>query len=232
MKLTKDDLKEAIALIFERQADGKSDVEIMDEMGIGAEDYAALRATMLDKKADEIRLRPVEHVYVEYLIAQTQNIRDLTSMIGDFKVSRQYNAMVGAVRARSDILDKLIKTGQDLGLVKREAIKHQLAGGIIIADLTNVQLKEMITKELSDLEKMMRKYGDSSVIDMDPGALHYGESLESKSTAPKIAEPTSPKTVTARALPAALPKRPGEERSKFAASATHKVSGGRRVVKD
>lgn len=231
MRLTKEELKEACATIFEMMADGKSDKEIMDDIGIPAEDYKALKTAMLDTKSDDIRTRPIEHVYVEYTAAQIANIRDLTGMIGDFKATKQYNAMVGAVRARSDILDKIVKTGQDMGLIKREAVTHKVVGGIVIAELNNLQLRELITKELADLQKMMRKYGEGSIIDVETGPLHYGDALPPRAALPE-SEGTSmaagivkKKTVPREAVGPI-------ERDKHHGGRTAKVSAGRRVVKD
>lgn len=156
---------------------GKLDAEIMDEMGVDAPTYSALKAAMFDAKADEIRSKPTEHVYVQYTIDQAQNIKDLTMMLEDFKSTKQYNAMVGAVRARAEIYNKLIEMGQSFGLIRKEPDKKEIIAGMFIADMTNRQLKTAITGELTDLNVLMRRYGDRSILDMKPGSLHRGPRL-------------------------------------------------------
>lgn len=232
MKYTKSELKEAVATVYTKLLEAKDDKTIMDEMGISAEDYDNLKRAMFDIKADELRQKPVEHVYVEYMINQIQNVKDLTTMVTDFKSSKQYNAMVGAVRARADIYDKLIDRGQSLGVIKREPTVTKVIGGIIIGELTNVQLKEMITKELGELNKLMKRYGDHGIIDMDPGSLHYGPTLPAPGEGG--AEATSP-VETVKKVKATSADSVGftkdDPRPKHFGARTAKVSGGRKVVK-
>ena len=213
MKLTKEQLTEVIQTIYARAAEGKLDQEIMDELNISAQDYAKLKASMFDQKADEIRGRPTEHTYIQYMLDQAQNVTALTDMIQEFKNTKQYNAMVGAIRARSEIYDKLIDKGQQFGLIHREPDKKQVMGGLIVADLSNKQLKTMITGELSVLDKLMRQYGDKNIMDMVPGSLHRG---------PALKEATSDSAVMAPSQ-----KKP----TKSTKSSNHRRSGGRKVVK-
>lgn len=176
-KLSKADLKEAIQTIYAAMVEGDSDEDAAASMGLTAEEFAPLKAAMFDAKADEIRARPTEHTYVQYMIDQAQNIRDLTAMVDEFKTSKQYNAMVGAIKARGDIYDKLIKFGQEFGLIHKEASKGHLLVGHIIADMSNKQLKTAITGELLMLNGLVKKYGDGNIIDMDPGDIHHGPKL-------------------------------------------------------
>jgi hypothetical protein len=177
MKLTKEQVKEAVATIYGLLCSGKDDTEILDEMGIGVEEFEKLKAAMFDVKADEVRAKPTEHTYVQYMIDQMRNLSDLDDMIESFKTTKQYNAMVGAVRARSEILDKLIAKGQEFGLIHKMPDKKEIVAGILVADLTNKELKKMITRELTNLNGMMRRYGDRNIMDIEPGAIHRGEAL-------------------------------------------------------
>jgi len=217
MKLTKEQVKEAVATIYGLLCSGKEDSEILDEMGIGVEEFEKLKAAMFDAKADEVRARPTEHTYVQYMIDQLRNLRDLDDMVGTFKTTKQYNAMVGAVRARSEILDKLIAKGQEFGLIHKMPDKKEIVAGVLIADLTNKELKTMITKELTNLNSMMRRYGDKSILDIEPGALHRGEALPAAVL--KDSAPTPSGTVGKKAT------------SKTVKANTAKRSAGRKVVK-
>lgn len=232
-RFTKAELKEAVTTIYAKLTEGKEDKEILEEMGLSAEDFDGLKRQMFDMKADELRGKPVEHVYVEYMVNQIQNVKDLTTMVKDFKSSKQYNAMVGAIRARADIYDKLIDRGQSLGVIKREPTVTKVIGGILVGELTNVQLKEMITKELGELNRLMRRYGDKGIIDMDPGSLHYGEALPVHGDTPE-GEATSP-VDTIKKVKAISADAGGftkdDPRPKHFGARTAKVSGGRKVVK-
>jgi hypothetical protein len=240
LKLTHREVLEAIAKIYGLLADGKKDDEIIVEMGISAEDYKALKAAMFDSKADEVRTRPIEHVYVDYILKQTENIKDLTAMISDWKNTKQYTAMVGAVRARSEIYDKMISVGQDCGIIHKQADRKEIMAGLIIADLTNKQLKQAITKELDGLNVLMKRYGDADIMAIDAGTLHHGEALKelpepipTTSTKPEKDKGKNKDHVDAPAIfSSALPTFKPKFSSEASAPRNTKNHAGRRVVKN
>lgn len=174
MKLTKDQVKEAIATIYGALCEGQADKDVIDDMGLSAEQYEQLKAAMFDAKADEVRAKPTEHVYIEYMINQINNINDLTTMIEQFKSSKQYNAMVGAVRARGEIYDKLIARGQEFGIIHKKPDRKEIVAGVLIGDLSNKELKKLITSELGKLNGLMKRYGDADIMAIEPGPLHLG----------------------------------------------------------
>lgn len=178
-RLTKKQLAEAIQTIYSGYVEGKTDEEQAAVMGIDAEEFTKLRVAMFDAKADEVRARPTEHTYVQYMIDQSKNISDLTDMIKDFKHTRQHTAMVAAVKARSDIYDKLIKFGQEFGLIHKDAKTGDFGLGALIADMSNKQLRIAITAELKTLNGLVNRYGDGGILDMEPGSLHHGPRLPS-----------------------------------------------------
>ncbi len=177
MKLSKEEIAETIGQIYNLSCQGETDADIMDTMGLPAEDYRELKAAMFDAKADEFRAQPTEHRYVQYVIDQAQNVKDLTTMIESFKTTKQYNAMVGAVRCRSEIYKGLIEMGQSFGILRKEPDRKLIINGILVADLTNRQLKTTVTEELSALDGLMRRYGDKSIAEIDPGPIHRGKPL-------------------------------------------------------
>lgn len=177
MRLSKEQLAEAVQAIYSGYLDGKTDEEVAADIGVDAEEFAKLRASMLDVKAEEIRTKPTEHVYVQYMIDQCRNLKDLTKLIEDFRTTKQGTAMVAAVKARSDIYDKLIKQGQEFGLIQKSMDSDGLGISKWVRDLTNRQLRATIASELKSLHSMVRKYGDTSIVDMDPGELHSGPQL-------------------------------------------------------
>jgi len=197
MRFTKAQVQEAIATIYNKIAAGRSDKEIMAIMGLAGEDYVKLKQAMLDAKADEIRAKPREHVYVEYMLNQAVNITDLTTMIDDFHTSKQYNAMVGAIRARAEIYDKLIAKGQEFGLIKKEPERKEIMAGILVAEMTNQQLRKAIVGQLAGLDRLMKTHGDKTLLEIPaPVSLHHGPSLPAHKEE-SIAERKLSKTVRA-----------------------------------
>lgn len=178
MRLTKAQLQEAIVSIYSLLARGKTDKQIMRRMGLAADELDELKVSMFDAKADEMRARPDEHVYVEYLLNQSLNIRDLTRMINEFKTTKQYNAMVGAIRARAEIYDKLIAKGQEFGLIKKTPDRKEILAGVLVAELSNKELQKAVVGELSMLDSLTKRFGSGDILDLPaPESLHRGPAL-------------------------------------------------------
>lgn len=183
MRMTKAELQEAIVTIYGLLARGKTDKQIMKRMGLAAEDYDALKAAMFDAKADELRTKPTEHVYVQYLLDQAENVRDLTSMVKEFHKTKQYNAMVGAVRVRAEIYDKLIARGQEFGLIRKTPERKEIVAGVLVAELSNDELKKAVVGELGMLDALTKRFGDGDLMALDlPAALHHGPALPAHSS--------------------------------------------------
>lgn len=196
MRLTKKQLKEAIETIYAGLCDDRTDKDMMTAMGLSAEEFQDLKAQMFDKKADAIREKPNEHIFVEYLINQTGNIQALTDMIAEFKTSKQYNAMVGAVKARADIYDRLIAKGQEFGLIDKRPERKEIVAGLLVADLSNQQLKVEMTRALDGLNKLQKRFGDGDLLALPKAeSLHRGPALEAESeSAPILVKPTHKKS--------------------------------------
>jgi hypothetical protein len=170
-------MREAVLRIYGMLSAGEDESDILDEMGLTATEYEHLKAAMFSEKAEEVRSKPVEHVYVEYMIDQLKNIAALDDVISNYRETKQATAIVGAIRARSEIMDKLIARGQEFGLIKKVPNRNELVAGVVIANLTNKELKKEITGALGGLNEMMLKYGDSNIIDVTPGNIHRGKCL-------------------------------------------------------
>jgi hypothetical protein len=178
MGFSKSEVLEAMATIWLRLCEGEKEKDIMDEMGLTAEEFKAFQSALYDAKADEIRSMPEEHLYVKYIQDQAVNIHDLTEMIGNFKNTKQYNAQVGAIRVRSEIADKIIAKGQEFGLIKKTPDRKEIVAGVLVANLSNNQLKEGITAAIGQLDGLVNTYGETDFAELPkPGQLHYGPQL-------------------------------------------------------
>jgi hypothetical protein len=206
---------EAVSKLFGLLGDGLTDVEAQNAMGLDRENYTYIKTAMYRCKSDEIRGKSTEETYVDYLLAQKTNLADLTAMIQEFKKSKQYNAMVGAIRARSDILNHLINRGQEFGLIEKRPDEKRIIAGVMVANLTNRQLQSLVVRELGQLDAMRNKFGDGSgLLALDNPqvypALPGGSIVTPVEVRPVVKKKKTKKTVKA---------------------ATSKVYMGRRVVK-
>jgi hypothetical protein len=185
--LTKAEVAEAIATIWDKLISGEGDADTMDLMGIDPDTYNKLKSMLLDKKTDELRKRPIEHVYVEYMIWQMQNIGTVTSIINEARADKQHNAAIAAVRTRADLYDRLIGKGQECGIFKKAPEQHRIGVTAMVTDLTSDEIKVEFATAVSVMTKMMRKFGDGDITAAPIDTIHYGEVLEEEDHAVVIA---------------------------------------------
>lgn len=214
--LTKFDIEEAKLTIWMELCKGTPDGEIIDLTGLDHDTYHSLKRQLVEEKALDMKSKPPEHVYVEYVIAQTRNINDLTDMIKEFKNTKQYNAMVGAVKARADLQDKLISRGQELGVFKKMPDQKQIVAGVVVAEMTREDIKLAITNAVNQMNKMMTDYGDGDLLSLSPGELHYGPALPPATTS--VADSTGDEIIA-----------PPTKTVRSVTSKTSKAARGRRV---
>ena len=195
------DLREAMATLRAHLASGLDDVEAMGEMGLDIDSYEALKSKMFDAEKTRLRDRSSEDVYVDYALRQQTNISDLTEMIKSFKETKQYNALVGAVKARAEILDKLIAKGQEFGLIDKRPERKEIIAGVFMGELSDKQLRQFITGELTGVQKLMNKYGSGevpSIIDVKPGNVHYSVGPVKQKALPRNLKVTKGRKVVKR----------------------------------
>lgn len=206
--LTKSEIRHAIARVLEMLGEGKTDVEIRDDLGLDQDGYDLLKRKMYEVEGDRIRGRSIEETFIDYMTDQRACVKELDDIAKAF-AGNQLSAKVGAIRAKSDIVDKIVKFGQDIGLIDRRPEEKRILAGVMVADMSNKQLRGMITSELANLDKMVKTFGEGSILDMKPGQLHY-DPVPALGAGAKGKTPAKSKTNKAKA---------------------NKVHGGRRVVR-
>lgn len=143
---------------------GHSDGEIAEGMSLSAAAYNELKRELFRQETAAIYAQSTEEVFLEYAWKQNQCVTDLDVMINGFKTTKQYNALVGAVRAKSDIIDKIVKTGQDMGVLERAPERKMILHGVAVANLDNNGLRKLIAQELSGLSAVMSRFGDQNIM--------------------------------------------------------------------
>ena len=178
--MKKDNSLKIIASIYGRLLDGEADGEIMDSMGLGVQEYHRYKEGLYRLKADEVKQHPSEYVYIDYVIQQTENIQKLTNIVDDMMRTKDYSSvLIGAIKAKSEIHDKVIVKGQEFGLIKKVPNKKEIIAGVTVSELTNDDLKKAITGALNDLNRMTQQYGDVDLKQLrEQNDLYYGESLD------------------------------------------------------
>jgi hypothetical protein len=155
-----------VAAIKERLIDGDSDMAIAEDLSLGKAEYRRLKQKVYDQEADGFVGKSAEEQYVDYCLGQRKCLKELDDMIEHFSDTKQYNAMVGAVRAKSQIMDSMHKTGVSMGIVKQETSHDREVGGIRLSDLNNKELRDQLANELRGLQHIIDKFGDKPMAEV------------------------------------------------------------------
>lgn len=141
------------------------DVKIAELMSLDTADYNALKAEMYAQDTQHINGQSVEQVFIDYRIRQEGVIRDLEKVANDGKTPKA--AVVGALRAKSDIIDKVIGRGQEFGLIEKVPEKKQIVAGVLVAAMSMNELRGAITKQAKELGGLLNKYGKGDILDAE-----------------------------------------------------------------
>ncbi len=190
------------------------------ELRISQALFEQIKSALYIQEAERLRTRTTEDVYTDYVLQQMSCVKDLTDACKRFEASKKSTALVGAIKARSEIWDKIIKQGQDLGVINKEPERMQFVGGLAVAELTEDKLRSLITGEISNLDTLMEQFGDvKDITEMRPGNLHL--------PAPK-GVPGGKKRAQNKGKAVGHSKPEGTKRTQKAIA--NRVHGGRRVV--
>lgn len=207
-----------IAEMKSKLMSGITDLQIAEEMKLDVQDYNALKREMYESDKFELAGKNSEEVFIDYRLRQEGCIKDLEVMVNSFKVTKQYNAMVGAVRAKSDILDKIILRGQEFGVLEKVPERKMVIAGVMVAALSNDELRAAVAKETIGMAEVLKKYGDSDIL---------GKPLKTAAEAALLPTALPPGEAIVEAAPVYVPKFSETMKPKEAAGGLSKVAGGK-----
>lgn len=172
----KRDVAALVEVVRARLVDGDSDAAIAEDLDLTAAEYRRVKARMYEQAVDGLAGKTAEMQYVDYCMEQEKCLRELDDMAAHFKTTKQYNAMVGAVRAKSQILGDIHKTGVQMGVIKREPSYDREVAGVRISELNNAELRKGIADQLRSLKGIIDSFGDKPMAEVgapspmaDPG---------------------------------------------------------------
>ena len=152
-------------------ADGDAEDKIRKQMKMNLEEYVEFRRECLQWSADAIREKSIGEVYAEYVLNQKKCINDLESMAEKFS-SKQQSAYVSSIKARADIFDRMIKVGQEFGILEKKAERKEIVAGVMVAKMEDDELRQTVIGELVNLKGMMDSIVGTGIMELPVGALH------------------------------------------------------------
>lgn len=159
-------VRERVAKLRSLLVDGKHETEILRRTGWQPTELAALRSELVRQECEAWR-RPAEVLYAEYVLQQERCLRNLEEMMRTWrKDPKAAPSVVAGVRASSEIIDRIVRQGQELGVLVRAAQRRQvIVAGMNVADLANQQLREVVVQQLTGLKQLVERIGDVDSLD-------------------------------------------------------------------
>lgn len=175
--LSKLDLIETAATVYDKLIGGESDTDIMSAMRMDAKTYDEVKRFLFDSKAEKYRTATREQNFVEYVTAQRaiqKKVKGYLESVSD--PGKQLGSIVGALRLCSDIEERIIARGQEFGVFKKTAERRELVAGLVVADMSTADLTKAISKHHKTFEDLVAKFGEGDMLALPAKPLHYGES--------------------------------------------------------
>jgi hypothetical protein len=181
--LTAEQQREAADFVWRELLSGRPEEEIRGDLGLNEEEYAGLRNLALDRAAEQVKGRPAELQFLDYMINQGRCVRELNEMVQALKTTttdedghtltkvNQAAAYVSAVRTKSEIFDRVVQWGKELGLLKVET-GSSLIPGVNVKDLSSDELRSLIVREARNMDKLVNHFGEADIAEVNPGNLY------------------------------------------------------------
>jgi hypothetical protein len=151
---------------------GYNKEEIEEALGLLPGAYEPLLSRFYEQAEAGFKGKNNLRIFLDYSTRQVQLVRDLERLKQALEERNWKNgqAYVGAVKAQSEILDKMISTGQDLGLIQKIAEKFIMVGGTDVRDMDMKQLMGAMEEEINAAQKLKkgRRRGKNNVITLNP----------------------------------------------------------------
>lgn len=185
-KLGDDEVRIRVALLRALMSAGDSDTAILEKTNWDPKALEILRKELY--RAELIHVdKPTEHIYVDYLIRQQDCIFDLNRLITrlmsatetievedngkrekiQIPAVKHATAVVGAIKAKADIHDRVLDRGQDLGLLHKAPERKEIIAGIAIAQVSTHDLRGEVASEIGKFQKLVQRYGDAVLADAE-----------------------------------------------------------------
>ncbi len=135
-----------------------SDDEVINELEIRPDVLRLMKATILEQDKMTFDRLSNDVVYSDYLMKQGNLIRELNNMNVRFRNRGQYSAQVSGIKLQSEIYDKCIKLGQDLGFIQKKAAELNLSAKMVVGAMSDAQVMAEVHKEVQDLNRLVKQH--------------------------------------------------------------------------
>ncbi|KKN42113.1 hypothetical protein LCGC14_0716450 [marine sediment metagenome] len=170
---TEKETEEKVSHYLVRTAAGDSDEDIRDELSITRPKLQQVKKEATSREVQVLRDQKPEEMFVSYRRDQMRLVKRLEDIAKTSKEGNQPAPQVAAVRAISDLYDRVIKTGQDMGVVEKVPDRSQVAGAFIFSDMSDAGLRKFVAGIAGQAAMLQDRYGSQNITEIEPGVTHY-----------------------------------------------------------
>ena len=153
-----DDLKSKVRALLIL---GFSDRAICEQLTMTRDQLKAIKEQIKEEEVEVFEGATPKDIFANYWFRQLQCVRELNEVISlllNSDTPQSYSALVSAIRTKSEIWDKVIKVGRELGVIKEELTKPAFEIDPSDPEAVN-KAKAMIERELRDFYELARRSG-------------------------------------------------------------------------
>lgn len=141
---------------------GKDEAETAATYHWSVEMVRALREAVYMQERLIVRRSP-EETFIDYALRQEGCARELNDLIPSLRADpKSIGAAVTAIKVKSDILERVLKAGQDLDIISKAPKRHQVTvvDGIDVSGMSDPALRQLTMKVLSRFQRLVGRYGE------------------------------------------------------------------------
>lgn len=167
LKLSEEDA-EVVFQSYKTQAQAKKDLvktlvslsyndyEICEYLDIKGTELARLKKEIFFEEIMSTRQMTNEERFAQYKMQQMEIVKDIDVLVEQFKETKQLQALIGALKLKSEITDSIIAKGMEFGVIEKQPEKKAVLVGTL--DITTASISELekeIEKTSQEISKLM-----------------------------------------------------------------------------
>ncbi len=154
IKKSKARMRRRLAELRVKIAEGKTDEEIVEETGVDFAVLDELKNELYSQDRAAVESADPVSIFIRYCLQQEGIIAELNKVIEKFMDTNQGSAIVGAIKEKSQIYDRVIKMGQDLGLIIKTGTGFELPPDML-AGRDPDEIRDIIQGELDSINELL-----------------------------------------------------------------------------
>lgn len=170
-------VRECLATVRAMMSFGWDEDTMCVEFGVTAAKLAQYRRTILSKEQATLSHRPAEELFIEYRLMAMEDVLELDDIARKAAKAKNWAAATTARRARSQIIDQIMNRGQDMGVIPRAAKRHEVVGGLVLAQLSERELLHQIEAQAVETQALIRKFGGAKFTSMPARTDLYSDDI-------------------------------------------------------